>query len=94
MLYKNLPEEELHPVMCMRGCLDILAVLQFLLKGEWGNARAVFRARKDYARMRPSYQAVRTENLSKTTHLTQPERFAWSLLWKYYAKRVRRFSAC
>ena len=94
MLYKNLPESELHSVMRIRGCLDLLAALQFLLKGEWGNMRAVFRARKDYARMRPSYQAVRTENLSKTTHPTQPERFAWSLLWKYYAKRVRRFSAC
>lgn len=94
MLYKNLPESELHSVMRIRGCLDLLAALQFLLKGEWGNVRAVFRARKDYARMRPSYQAVRTENLSKTTHPTQPERFAWSLLWKYYAKRVRRFSAC
>ena len=94
MLYKNLPESELPSVMRIRGCLDLLAALQFLLKGEWGNVRAVFRARKDYARMRPSYQAVRTENLSKTTHPTQPERFAWSLLWKYYAKRVRRFSAC
>ena len=94
MLYKNLPESELHSVMRIRGCLDLLAALQFLLKGEWGNVRAVFRARKDYARMRPSYQAVRTENLSKTTHPTQPERFAWSLLWKYYAKRIRRFSAC
>ena len=94
MLYKNLPESELHSVMRIRGCLDLLAALQFLLKGEWGNVRAVFRARKDYARMRPSYQAVRTENLSKTTPPTQPERFAWSLLWKYYAKRVRRFSAC
>ena len=32
MLYKNLPEEELHSVMCMRWCLDMLAALQFLLK--------------------------------------------------------------
>ena len=92
MLYKNLPEEELRPVMRMRGCLDMLAALQFLLKGEWGNARAVFRARRDYRTMRPSYQSVRAENLSKTIQPTQPERLPWSLLWRYYAKGVKRFS--
>lgn len=92
MLYKNLPEEELRPVMRMRGCLDMLAALQFLLKGEWGNVRAVFRARKDYRAMRPSYQSVRAENLSKTIQPTQPERLPWSLLWRYYVKGVKRFS--
>ncbi len=92
MLYKNLPEEELRPVMRMRGCLDMLAALQFLLKGEWGNVRAVFRARRDYRTMRPSYQSVRAENLTKTIQPTQPERLPWSLLWRYYAKGVKRFS--
>ena len=92
ILYKNLPEKELHSVMCMRWCLDMLAALQFLLKGEWGNVRAVFRARKDYRAMRPSYQSVRAENLSKTIQPTQPERLPWSLLWRYYAKGVKRFS--
>lgn len=92
MLYKNLPEEELRPVMRMRGCLDMLAALQFLLKGEWGNVRAVFRARKDYRAMRPSYQSVRADNLSKTIQPTQPERLPWSLLWRYYVKGVKRFS--
>lgn len=91
MLYKNLPEEELRPVMRMRGCLDMLAALQFLLKGEWGNVRAVFRARKDYRAMRPSYQSVRADNLSKTIQPTQPERLPWSLLWRYYVKGVKRF---
>ena len=92
MLYKNLPEEELRPVMRMRWCLDMLAALQFLLKGEWGNVRAVFRARKDYRAMRPSYHSVRAENLSKTIQPTQPERLPWSLLWQYYVKGIKRFS--
>ncbi len=92
MLYKNLPEKELSSVMRIRWCLDMLAALQFLLKGEWGNVRAVFRARKDYRAMRPSYQSVRAENLSKTIQPTQPERFSWSLLWRYYVKGVKRFT--
>lgn len=92
MLYKNLPEEELSSVMRIRCCLDMVAALQYLLKGEWGNVRAVFRARKDYRAMRPSYQSVRAENLSKTIQSTQPERLPWSLLWRYYVKGVKRFS--
>lgn len=92
MLYKNLPEEELSSVMRIRCCLDMVAALQYLLKGEWGNVRAVFRARKDYRAMRLSYQSVRAENLSKTIQPTQPERLPWSLLWRYYAKGVKRFS--
>ncbi|MBQ8866140.1 MAG: glycosyltransferase family 2 protein [Bacteroidaceae bacterium] len=91
MLYKNLPEDELRPVMRIRWCLDMVAALQYLLKGEWGNVRAVFRARKDYCAMRPSYQSVRAENLSKTIQPSQPERFSWSLLWRYYMKGVKRF---
>jgi len=93
MLYKNLPEKELSSVMRIRCCLDMVAALQYLLKGEWGNVRAVFRARKDYRAMRPSYQSVRAENLSQTIQPTQPERFPWSLLWRYYVKGVKRFSA-
>ena len=92
MLYKNLPEEELSSVMRIRCCLDMVAALQYLLKGEWGNVRAVFRARKDYRAMRPSYQSVRAENLSQTIQPTQPERLPWSLLWRYYVKGVKRFS--
>jgi len=92
MLYKNLPKEELRPVMCVRWCLDMLAAFQFLLKGEWGNVRAVFRARRDYAAMRPDYQTLRADNLSKMVLSDLPERFSWSLLWRYYARGIRRFS--
>ena len=92
MLYKNLPKEELRPVMCVRWCLDMLAALQFLLKGEWGNVRAVFRARRDYAAMCPDYQPLRADNLSKMVLSDLPERFSWSLLWRYYARGIRRFS--
>lgn len=92
MLYKNLPEAELRPVMRVRWCLDMLAALQFLLKGELGNFRALFRARKDYASMRPLYKEVRAENLEKTVQPTQPERFPWSLLWRYYVCGVKCFS--
>ena len=92
MLYKNLPESELHSVMSVRWCLDMLAAIQFFLKGEWGNVRAVFQARRDYASMRPEYYSIRSGNMAQTVQPTQPERYSWSLLWRYYVRRIRRFS--
>ncbi len=92
MLYKNLPEAELRPVMRVRWFLDMVAALQYLLKGEWGNVRAVLRARKDYASMRLGYRQLRDENMVKTVQPVQLERFSWGLLWRYYVRGVRRFS--
>ena len=48
MLYKNLPDNELHRVMHWRTFLDYSAVLSFVLKGQFANAQAVFQARKAY----------------------------------------------
>ena len=48
MLYKNLPAEELVSVMRTRTCLDYLAALFFLLKGDVSNFRAVLQARKNF----------------------------------------------
>ena len=62
MLYKNLPEAELVPVMRMRTLLDYVAALNFLLHFQWANARAVLRARRAYRALKASYAAVRAEN--------------------------------
>ena len=46
MLYKNLPSDELRPVMRTRTLLDWVATLKFLLTGDLPNFKAVRRARK------------------------------------------------
>ena len=51
MLYKCLPDEELKPVMRMRWFLDYLAAWEMLLlKRNWGDFRAVYRARRAFKR--------------------------------------------
>lgn len=92
MLYKNLPEEELNKVMRIRTCLDYVAALTFLLKGDIGNARAVMRARKDFKRQCPSFSSSREENLRKNTLNAIPERSKSSILWQFYARGCKRFS--
>ena len=92
MLYKNLPEAELASVMCIRGWLDLLAACVFFLKGERGNARAVFQARKEFKQLRASYQQQRKENLEKSVVASIPERSPFSILWKFHIGRKKRFS--
>ena len=58
MLYKNLPEEELAPVMRVRTFLDYCAALVWLLKGDWANVKAVCEARKEFHRLRPQFAAA------------------------------------
>lgn len=94
MLYKNLPEEELRPVMRVRALLDAVAAAKFALTGSWAEAEAVWRARKAYRKMRPSLAADRTRNLSLSPSACRdvPERTGESLLMLYYIKGKKRFS--
>lgn len=82
MLYKNLPAEELVSVMRIRTCLDYLAALFFLLKGDVSNFRAVLQARKEFLRLRPEFASARQENLDKTALADIPEHFKFSILWQ------------
>ena len=93
MLYKNLPEKDLKPVMRARFWLDYVAALQFLLKGHYPNAKAVYEARKAFSELLPTYASVRAENLRLATGKPIPELMQRSLIWAFYGRGKRRFSA-
>ncbi len=94
MLYKNLPQEELRSVMRTRTWLDYVAATKFILTGDWANFRAVLRARREYRRMRPDFEADRQRNLQLAVDGGRniPERIQRSLLFLYYIKGVKRFN--
>ncbi len=92
MLYKNLPDGELHRVMRHRFWLDHLAALQFLLKGDWANARAVWRGRNDFYAWRNEFRQDRAENLAQTRIDPIPERFDFSLIWAFFVQKKRTFT--
>lgn len=95
MLYKNLPAAEIGWVMGVRKWLDWVAAVKFLLSGDVKNFRAVVEARKEFARRRAEFYADRQHNLALSVDGGQniPERMNCSLLFLYYAKGVRTFSA-
>ena len=92
MLYKNLPEHELAPVMRMRALLDTLAALHFLARLDSSNFLAVWKARRAFVRLKPSYEEARLENLRKAVLADIPERMPLSLLWQFYVRGKKRFS--
>lgn len=94
MLYKNLPEKDLHAVMRTRALLDWVAALKFLFALDWKNFKAVLRARSEYKRMRPEFKADRARNLQLAVNGGNGvnERTSQSILWQYYALRKKHFS--
>ncbi|MBO4665149.1 MAG: glycosyltransferase family 2 protein [Bacteroidaceae bacterium] len=91
MLYKNLPQEELHNVMFVRAILDYVAALQFLAKFDLGNFKAVFKARRSFYKMKSTYKPIRKALLQKRKTGHVPERYDISIIWQYYAKGAKTF---
>lgn len=92
MLYKNLTEEDLRPVMSARFFLDYIAAFKFLAEGHFKSALAVFEARRAFFQMRSDYEPKRKENLSKRRLNDIPELIHASLLYCFYAKGKKTFT--
>ena len=93
MLYKNLPEEELRSVMRMRWWLDYVAALKFLLlERNWGDFKAVYKARRDFKKRLPEYKSVREKIQSTVISHDIKERSSFSILWQYYVKWRKKYS--
>lgn len=92
MLYKNLPEQELHSVMRWRMVLDYVAALQSLLTGKWGDVKAIYKARRDFRRWKPEYKEIRYNIQQHSISTNIPERKHYSILWKYYVLGKKHYS--
>lgn len=92
MLYKNLSQDDLNRVMCVRAWLDRVAALSFLLKGQMPNAKAVLQARREFKKMQPLFLEERERNLKKTILNPIPERINSSILALFYLKGKKFFS--
>lgn len=85
MLHKNLPAKVRGRKLLKRRLLDTMAWGMYVAKGQWKNAGAVWRAHRDFAKMRKSY------NLSTDADLLADKRLP-NILVEYYARGKRKFS--
>ena len=94
MLYKCLPDEELKYVMRWRWWLDYLAAWEMLiLKRNIGDFKAVYRARRAFKRWKKDFADDRKKIQQSRAAKQIPEQKRFSLLWQYYAKGRKTFSA-
>ena len=92
MLYKNLSDKELSHVMRVRWFLDYLAAFEMLLlQRNWGDFKAVFKARKAFKEWRSSFDEERKRIQAQRVEEEIPQIFQTSILWQYYAKVVKIF---
>lgn len=92
MIYKNVAGSELGKVMLFRKIFDNVAAMKCLLTGDVKSFRAIRRARRDFAAMRPDFAEARRENLEKTRVGRVPQTLDGSILWEYYLRMRRKFS--
>jgi GT2 family glycosyltransferase len=92
MIYKNMPDRDLHRVMRRRFWLDNLAMLRFLLTGQFANARAVRRAHREYLKMRAACHSVRRRNIALTVVDPIPEVLRKNMLLQFYLKGKNTFA--
>ncbi|MFD2744542.1 MULTISPECIES: glycosyltransferase family 2 protein [Sphingobacterium] len=89
MLQKNLPFLSACYVIFIRLWLDLLALLQFLAKGKWGDAWAVSRAHQEFF-----WYFFRTA--SKRKNITGPflpqGRYNKLLIFAFFVKGIKKFS--
>ena len=94
MLYKNLPNHQLTHILRIRTLLDWVAALQFLIKGDPQNMKAIFKAQKEFKQMKPQYATIRQQiQAHRTTSALLSETSDFSLLWQYYIKGRKTYKA-
>lgn len=92
MLYKNLPHKSLKKTLRIRFYLDNLAVLFFVLKGQFRNVKAIVDARFDFIHLRDRFDRKRDENILRSVQSTFKEMAQGNLLYEFYIKGHRKFS--
>ena len=90
LLFKNLPNKKLLPILTIRILLDILSSLVFLLKGKWNFSKAVFKAHWTFFfKLRTLKQKRRKIDTSQLK--LHDEIYRKSIVHDYFIKKNKKF---
>ena len=93
MLYKNLSDSEINHVMRVRRFLDYLAAFETLvLKRNWGDFKAIFKARWAFKAWKHEFDEDRRKIQASRVKGEIPQVYNLSIIWQYYAKGKKLFS--
>jgi GT2 family glycosyltransferase len=88
MLHKNLPDSDRKSALVRRRLLDTIAWVKFIVTFDFGNAGAILRAHRDFARMAREYTTHPEVNLLKADKNSRR-----NILIEYYLKGHKTFSS-
>lgn len=92
LLYKNLPKKKHFRSYLVRVLLDSIAAIKFLFSDSIRHFAAVFRAHRDFHRMRKSYKSLRKEFEKSITRWEHREILNSSVVKEYYIYHKKHFS--
>lgn len=92
MLYKNLPDSELHRVMWIRRVLDYIAVVKYIISGKIQNARAILRAHREFDQCKENYDTLKNRNKDVYVLGNTIPVYNGSVLYDFYIRRCRVFA--
>ena len=93
LLYKNLPKGKLYKTLILRMILDGVAVIQFLVTGQFKAFVKVLEAHRDFYRSLRKLRKKRKELLSKAVTTNHPEIYKGSLIFDFFILKKRKFSS-
>lgn len=88
LLYKNLPLKKSRPLLFIRRLADTLALVMFLVKGDFADAKAVWNAHRDFRKMKKRYTDLPEED--RLTVLPGAERLIISDRYLHAGKTRKR----
>ncbi len=86
VLLKNLPSNQVVPIIFLRFCLDGVAGLQFLLNGKYQSTLAIIKAHFSFYKLIPSTLNKRVKTPVKNYYQTP------SIVWSYFIKNKKTFN--
>lgn len=92
LLYKNLPAKSLKKTMRVRFLLDMISAVIYILQLKPNFSLQVFKARKAYKQLLPSYKSNRLELEQKRKVEEHPEILQGSIIWNFFIRGKKYFS--
>ncbi len=84
LLYKNLQKKELSNILFKRRLLDGIAFAMFIVKFDFKNCKAVWKAHIDFYKMKPSFVAKRKSLLASRNTETHKEIYPRSIVFDHF----------
>lgn len=92
LLYKNLPENQLLPILSIRMILDGVAAFKLLAELNLNGIKSVMKAHYHFHKSMPELRCKRRQ-AAKDGHYIQPlEKLPKSIVFQFYIRKRKRFS--